>query len=218
MGLGSNPFYLVIGRYWTQVWTESRGRRDPDGGLPRPTPVPPRAHRWGFAHKGGSHPTHRRLPVIDWRLGPLRYGSERLYADRFTTTEQDANGQDIEKAIPFFKAFTVFNVEQIDGLPDRYRAAAPKVDERIALVESTEAFFAATGATVRHAGDQAYRVRPAAAARTSTVRVAVYCCTPGGASYDTLCHFDLVPIEVSSRSRPDGSGGAADRSSAGSAG
>jgi len=38
--------------------------------------------------------------------------------DTFTRTDTDKDtGEEIEKEIPYFKAYTVFNVAQIDGLP-----------------------------------------------------------------------------------------------------
>jgi antirestriction protein ArdC len=52
----------------------------------------------------------------------------RADADKITRTETDTTtGEDTERAIPFMKGYTVFNVEQIEGLPDRFYAKpAPK--------------------------------------------------------------------------------------------
>jgi len=50
------------------------------------------------------------------------HGSMVVYADRFTTTATDAEGNDVECQIPFLKAYSVFNVVQIDGLPAHYYA------------------------------------------------------------------------------------------------
>jgi antirestriction protein ArdC len=51
---------------------------------------------------------------------------------------------------------TVFNAEQIDGLPDHYYAkAAPKLDP-VARIDRAENFFAASTATIRHGGNRAY--------------------------------------------------------------
>lgn len=84
-------------------------------------------------------------------------GSLVVYASRFTKTETDAQGGEVEKDIPFLKAYTVFCVDQIDGLPDHYYAPVvePKRDpvERIA---HADAFFANTGAVIRHGGAKAY--------------------------------------------------------------
>ncbi len=44
-------------------------------------------------------------------------GTMVVYANRIRKTETDANGDDVEHEIPFLKAYTVFNLEQIEGLP-----------------------------------------------------------------------------------------------------
>jgi antirestriction protein ArdC len=85
------------------------------------------------------------------------HGSLVVYADKIIRTETNtATGEDSERAIPFMKGFTVFNVEQIDGLPEHYYAKpAPRVDT-IARIDRAERFFAGTGVTIRHGGTMAY--------------------------------------------------------------
>lgn len=58
------------------------------------------------------------------------HGSLVVYADKIIRTETDsATGEESEYAIPFLKGCTVFNVEQVDGLPEHYYAKpAPRVD------------------------------------------------------------------------------------------
>jgi antirestriction protein ArdC len=84
-------------------------------------------------------------------------GSLVVYADTITRTESGENGEEREAVIPFMKGYTVFNVEQIEGLPPQYHAKPepPKLDapQRIAHAES---FFAATGASITHGGNRAY--------------------------------------------------------------
>jgi antirestriction protein ArdC len=84
-------------------------------------------------------------------------GALVVYANTVTRTEIDEQtGEESERDIPFMKGYTVFNVEQIDGLPPHYTAkAAPRMnpDERIAHAEG---FFAATGADIRHGGNRAF--------------------------------------------------------------
>lgn len=91
------------------------------------------------------------------------HGAMVVYADRMVKTRQNDAGEDEQYAIPFLKAYTVFNVAQIDGLPERYYApvvAAPVSEpERNAAVD---AFVAATGAVVRHGGDRAFCARQGA--------------------------------------------------------
>ena len=53
-----------------------------------------------------------------------------VYADRIRKTDIDEeSGEELEREIPFLKGYTVFNVEQIDGLPPHFHApAAPVLD------------------------------------------------------------------------------------------
>jgi antirestriction protein ArdC len=83
-------------------------------------------------------------------------GSLVVYADKIIRTETDtATGEEAERAIPFMKGYTVFNVEQIDGLPEHYYAKpAPRIDA-LQRIDRAEGFFAATGATVPHGGTRA---------------------------------------------------------------
>jgi antirestriction protein ArdC len=85
------------------------------------------------------------------------HGSLVVYADKIIRTEADTTtGEESERAIPFMKGYTVFNVEQIDGLPEHYYAkAAPRVDT-VQRIEQAESFFAKTAATIRHGGTMAY--------------------------------------------------------------
>jgi antirestriction protein ArdC len=84
-------------------------------------------------------------------------GSLVVYADKIIRAETDAaTGEESERAIPFMKGYTVFNVEQIDGLPARFYAKGEPRGETVQRVERVEAFFAATGAVVRHGGNRAY--------------------------------------------------------------
>lgn len=56
----------------------------------------------------------------------------------------------------FVSGYSVFNVEQIEGLPAKFHATArPKIDP-VERIEHVERFFAATGADIRHGGDRAY--------------------------------------------------------------
>ncbi len=80
-----------------------------------------------------------------------------VYANTITRTETDEDtGEDVEHAIPFMKGYTVFNVEQIDGLPSHYYQLAEPVLDPVARIDHAESFFTATGATIRHGGNQAY--------------------------------------------------------------
>ena len=84
------------------------------------------------------------------------HGSLVVYADKITRTETDAEtGEESERAIPFMKGYTVFNVEQIEGLPEHYYAKPAPRSEIVQRIERAESFFAATGATIRYGGTMA---------------------------------------------------------------
>ncbi|MEO8113793.1 MAG: ArdC-like ssDNA-binding domain-containing protein [Phenylobacterium sp.] len=83
-------------------------------------------------------------------------GSTVVYANRFTRTETDGDGQDVEREIPFLKAYTVFNVDQVEGLPAHFHARAEPPLEPAQRIAAAEIFFAATGDDIRHGGGAAY--------------------------------------------------------------
>jgi antirestriction protein ArdC len=84
-------------------------------------------------------------------------GSLVVYADKFTKTEKnDQTGEESERQIPFLKGYTVFNVEQIKGLPERFYARERERIEPIQRIAHAEKFFAASGVTIEHGGNRAY--------------------------------------------------------------
>jgi antirestriction protein ArdC len=102
--------------------------------------------------------TYRQAQELGAQVRKGEHGELVVYADRITRTETSDKGEEIAREIPFLKAYSVFNAEQIDNLPPHFTAlAAPPLDpmQRIAHAES---FFAATGADIRHGGNQAYYV------------------------------------------------------------
>jgi antirestriction protein ArdC len=84
-------------------------------------------------------------------------GSLVVYADKIIRAETNAKtGEESEYAIPFMKGYTVFNVEQIEGLPERFHTKAVPRTETVQRIASVESFVAATGANIRHGGNMAY--------------------------------------------------------------
>jgi antirestriction protein ArdC len=83
-------------------------------------------------------------------------GSLVVYADKIVRTETDGEtGEASERAIPFMKGYTVFNVAQIEGLPEHYYGKPAAPTETVQRIERAESFFAATGAEIVHGGSQA---------------------------------------------------------------
>ena len=84
-------------------------------------------------------------------------GSLVVYANSITKTEHDdTSGEDVEREIPFLKGYTVFNVEQIDGLPEIYHAKIEPKFSPMVRIAHAESFFAATEAVIRYGGNRAY--------------------------------------------------------------
>lgn len=115
---------------------------------------------WGSAMENGftspSWMTFKQAKALNAQVRKDERGSLVVYANKYIKTEQDQTGQDVEIAIPFMKGYTVFNVEQIDGLPDHYyEKPQPRLNgpERI---DHAERFFEATGATINHGGNKAF--------------------------------------------------------------
>lgn len=84
-------------------------------------------------------------------------GTTVVYANTFEKTETDAaTGEETTERIPFLKAYTVFNAEQVEGLPGHYYALAKEPKNLAERIEQAEAFFAAAGADTRHGGNKAF--------------------------------------------------------------
>lgn len=115
---------------------------------------------WGEAlEKGYAAPlwmTYKQSQELGAQVRKGEHGALVVFADRFTKTETNDKGEAIEHEIPFMKGYTVFNVEQIDGLPAHFYAKPSNplpISERIA---HADAFVTATGAEIHHGGNMAY--------------------------------------------------------------
>ena len=81
---------------------------------------------WGESMaKGYTTPiwmTFKQALELDAHVRKGEHGSLVVFANTVTRTERDENGDDVERDIPFMKGYTVFNCEQIEGLPQHYYA------------------------------------------------------------------------------------------------
>lgn len=152
-------------RPWMKPWSAS----NTDGRIIRPLRHNGTPYKginvlllWGEAiEKGYSSSTwmtYKQAETLGAHVRKGERGSLVVFADRYTKTESNDQGEDVERSIPFMKAYTVFNVEQIEGLPAQYPPTPAPDVALLPLIESAEAFFAGTGAVFRHGGNQAYYV------------------------------------------------------------
>ncbi|MGY6215756.1 ArdC family protein [Methylolobus aquaticus] len=117
---------------------------------------------WGATLENGyRNPTWLTFKQADALSAHVRKGEKGslvVYADTFRKTEtNEATGEETEKDVPFLKSYTVFNVEQIEGLPPAYYATGEQpIEPEAGRDARLEVFFKGTGAIVRHGGNRAY--------------------------------------------------------------
>jgi antirestriction protein ArdC len=100
--------------------------------------------------------TFRQALALGAHVRKGEHGATVVYANRFKRTETDDDGRDVEREIPFLKAYTVFNVEQIDGLPAHFYAVAEPTLQSTQRIAHADAFFRALEADIRHGGNSAF--------------------------------------------------------------
>jgi antirestriction protein ArdC len=148
---------------WLQPWQA----RHAAGEISRPLRVTGKPYRginimmlWVCAiEKGFSCPiwlTYKQAVELGGQVRKGEKGSLVVYADTFTKIETDDKGENVETEVPFMKGYTVFNAEQVDSLPAHFYARSNATPHEINRQEALERFFAATGVTIRHGGNQAY--------------------------------------------------------------
>ena len=105
------------------------------------------------------------------------------------------------RAIPFLKSYTVFNIEQIDGLPERSNGRPEPKAEQVGRIERAEEFFAATMASIVHGGSRACYVP----SRDQIHMPCIDCFRDAESYYATLAHeathnaeFRIMPRRLSS--------------------
>ncbi len=101
--------------------------------------------------------TYRQATELGAHIRKGEKGSPVVYANSITRNETDADtGAEVAREIHFLKGYTVFNVEQCEGLPAQYHALASPRLEVPARIARAESFFSATGASLAHGGNRAF--------------------------------------------------------------
>jgi antirestriction protein ArdC len=116
---------------------------------------------WSAAHQYGyQSATWLTYQQAMHQGGHIRKGEKSttvVFSGTFTRTAQDDKGEEQEKVIPFLKAYSVFNIDQTEGLPEKYQTPAtiaPALRNN-ARREKADHFVANTKAEVCHGGDRA---------------------------------------------------------------
>jgi len=88
--------------------------------------------------------------------GCVRKGEKGSMVVYSNTIVRDGETDGDEKVIPFLKRYVVFNLEQIDGLEDRYPAPALNVANSDERSIELDAAFERTGIALAHGGHSAF--------------------------------------------------------------
>jgi antirestriction protein ArdC len=113
----------------------------------------------GFASP--SWMTFRQALELNANVRKGEKGSLVVYANSVTKTEQNDAGEDVERDIHFLKGYTVFNCDQIAGLPEQYYVKPEPKFTAVERIVHADRFFAATGAEIRYGGNRAYYAQEA---------------------------------------------------------
>jgi antirestriction protein ArdC len=104
--------------------------------------------------------TYRQAAELGGQVRKGEKASPVTYADTITRQEVSNDGNEEEREIRsggrwFLKQYSVFNVEQIDGLPAHFYGTAMPVLDPMERIARADAFFAATGMRWREGGSVA---------------------------------------------------------------
>jgi antirestriction protein ArdC len=102
--------------------------------------------------------TYRQAEAVGGHVRRGEKGTVVCYADRFTPKDEAENAQAEDRearTIAFLKRFTVFNVDQCDGLPEAMTSTPVLPDPVLAIAEA-DRVIAASGADFRVGGSEAY--------------------------------------------------------------
>jgi antirestriction protein ArdC len=128
--------------------------------------------------------TFRQAAALGGHVRRGSHGATVVYANAISRTVEGDDGVASERTIPFLKAYTVFNVEQVEGLPGHFYATDGIRLDAAQRIERAESFFANLGAEIRHGGDSAYYAR-----RRDYVQMTPFECFEDPESYyATLAH------------------------------
>jgi antirestriction protein ArdC len=153
-------------RPWARPWTRDQAA---PGMLPRRSTG--EAYRgvnvlllWAAAQErgyvGNTWLTYKQVQAEGGQVRRGERGTTVVYAGKFTpagetTVDDNDSGDDVSarRARAYLRSYTVFNAEQVDGLPP---PATPALVESPKVGEAVRAFIGKTGATVHHGGDRAF--------------------------------------------------------------
>jgi antirestriction protein ArdC len=101
--------------------------------------------------------TYKQAQELGGNVKKGEKGSLVVYANTFRKEEANDQGETVERDIPFMKGYTVFNVEQVEGLPAHFYAKnQPEVLNTTERLQAVEIFVQNTQAIIQHGGASAF--------------------------------------------------------------
>jgi antirestriction protein ArdC len=155
-----------VTRPWTKPWTTTSSI----SGAARPLRHDGNPYRginvlilWSEATDNGyrfsTWMTYRQAQSLGAQVRKGERGTTIVYAKPIPVLNEEATtDNDTMRTVPVLRTYTVFNVDQIDGLPALY--LTPEIPGTVAIdvsgrVDRADAFVTATGATIQHRGNRA---------------------------------------------------------------
>jgi len=115
---------------------------------------------WGAAAAAGYRSAHWMTFKQAIELGgAVRKGEKATHIVFFkplTIQEQNAAGEVQDKEIRMLRTYCVFNADQVDGLPERFRPAPIELVGGLERDQASEAALRSCGAEIREGGDKAF--------------------------------------------------------------
>ena len=106
----------------------------------------------GLQYDSNAWATYKQVQGAGGQVRRGEKGHHVIFYKTLNIKERDETGEETEKRIPLMRGFTVFNVEQCDGI----ELPKPKAIPHAEKLAHAETYIANIGATVRHGGNGAY--------------------------------------------------------------
>jgi len=131
--------------------------------------------------------TYKQAVELGGQVRKGEKGSSIVFFATLDKSEKNSSGDEVTKHIPMLRSYSVFNVEQIDGLPAQYYPTLVTTTKTVELSDSAEAYFTSTGATIVHGGNRACYVPSA-----DVIRMPIPESFVDGQSYQSTKAHELV--------------------------
>ena len=100
--------------------------------------------------------TYKQAQAIGAQVRRGEHGTKIVFWSLFNVQDADAPEDDSARRVPFMREYTVFNVEQIEGLTQELPFDAPAFEPIPAAQGIVDAYLRRAGITLQHGGNAAF--------------------------------------------------------------